>query len=211
MHTTQRTAFTVLAAFTFVALATDASSAQGAIIGVSGQTTWLGVAPVACTPGALTGPNAFTWNEQQGIFVNNVQCDMINNPGVSPGVPGLVSGLVDNHFIHFEPNTAVQFVSGSVTFASRIRGVIFRNVFLDITDIPLGAPGTLYPTGYPLRGLNAASMFSINNNVLTFQFAAPLPTADILQLRVITEHFVPSPGSMALLGLGGLVAVRRRR
>jgi len=208
MYTTSHTAVTVLA---LSALTTLVGSAAAAITGVSGQTTWLGVAPVACTPGALTGPNAFTWNEQQGIFVNNVQCDMINNPGVSPGIPGQVSGLVDNHFIHFEPNTAAQFVSGSVTFASRIRGVIFRNVFLDITDIPLGAPGTLYPTGYPLRGLNAASMFSINNNVLTFQFAAPLPTADILQLRVITEHFVPSPGSMALLGLGGLVAVRRRR
>lgn len=208
MHTTSNTAF---AAVALSALTTLVGSASAAITGVSGQTTWLGVAPVACTPGALTGPNAFTWNEQQGIFINNVQCDMINNPGVSPGIPGQISGLVDNHFIHFEPNTAVQFVSGTVTFASRIRGVIFRNVFLDITDIPLGSPGTVYPTGYPLRGLNAASMFSINNNVLSFQFAAPIPTADILQLRVITEHFVPSPGPMALLGLGGLAVARRRR
>lgn len=208
MPTTSHTAVAVLA---LSALTTLVESAGAAITGVSGQTTWLGVAPVSCAPGALLGPNAFTWNEQQGIFVNNVQCDMINNPGVSPGIPGQISGLVDNHFIHFEPNTAVQFVSGSVTFASRIRGVIFRNVFLDITDIPLGSPGTVYPTGYPLRGLNAASMFSINNNVLNFQFAAPLPTADILQLRVITEHFVPSPGPVALLGLGGLLAARRRR
>lgn len=192
--------------------AMGATFANGAITGVAGQTTWLALPPVACTPGALVGPNAFAWDEKQNLLVANVQCDMINNPGNSGApVAGLVSGVIDSHFIHFEPSTAAQFVNGQVTFAGKIRGVIFRALFLDVTDIPLGAPTTIYPTGNPNRGLNAASMFSINNNVLTFHFSSVVPTSDLIELRVLTEHIVPAPGCGALLGLGGLVAARRRR
>lgn len=195
-----------------VAVASGSVSALGAITGVAGQTTWLGAPPIACTPGALFGPNAFTWNEQQALVVSNVLCDMINNPGNSGGpVFGTVSGLVDSHFIHFEPNTAANIVTGQVTFAGKIRGVMFRQNTLDITDASLGSPGTLYPTGYGWRGLNGSSFFSINNNVLNFHFVGPIPTPDLLQLRVLTEHVVPAPGAMACLGLGGLLAARRRR
>jgi len=192
--------------------AVGATVSSAAITGVAGQTTWLGAPPISCTPGTLFGPNAFAWDEKQNQVVANVMCDLTNNPGNS-GAPvfGLVSGLVDSHFIHFEQNTAATLVNGQVTFAGKIRGVMFRQNTLDISDIPLGSPGTVYPTGYGWRGLNASSFFSINNNVLTFHFDGPLPTLDILQLRVLTEHVVPAPGSMALLGLGGLVAARRRR
>ncbi|MBX3390817.1 MAG: PEP-CTERM sorting domain-containing protein [Phycisphaeraceae bacterium] len=198
---------TVLGLFTGLA-----SAANAAITGVSGATTWLPLPPASCMPGALTGPTAFAWNEKQGLLVANVACNMVNNPGASPGaVAGLVSGVVDSHFIHFEPNTATQIVNGQVTFAGKIRGVIFKQLLLDITDVPLGSPGTVYPTGNPFRGLNASSIFTINNNVLHFHFAAPVPTSDLIELRVLTEHVVPAPGAMALLGLGGLGAARRRR
>ncbi|MGH7243166.1 MAG: PEP-CTERM sorting domain-containing protein [Phycisphaerales bacterium] len=186
--------------------------ASAAIIAVAGQTTWLLAPPVSCMPGALLGPNAFTWNEKQNLLVANVQCDMVNNPGNSGGaVPGLVSGIIDSHFIHFEPSTAGLNANGMVKFAGKIRGVIFRQIFLDITDIPLGAPATTYPTGNPLRGLNASSFFQINNNMLQFHFVGQIPPPDLLELRVLTEHVVPAPGSLALIGLGGLVAARRRR
>lgn len=188
-----------------------AGVASAAITGVTGQTTWLGSAPLNCTPGGLVGPNAFAWDEQQGINVAGVPCDMVNNPATNfTAILGTVTGLVDSHFIHFEPNTGSQIVNGTVTFSGKIRGVMFRQPFLDISDAPLGSPGTAYPTGYPFRGLNVSSMFSINNNVLSFHFVGPMPTADLLQLRVLTEH-VPAPGGAALLGLGGLVAARRKR
>ncbi len=189
-----------------------ATVANGAITGVAGATNWLVVPPLSCMPSALTGPTAFTWNEKQNLLVSNIACNMVNNPGNSGSpTPGLVSGIIDSHFIHFEPNTATQVVNGQVTFAGKIRGVIFKHVLLDITDGPLGSPTTTYPTGNPFRGLNASSIFQINNNVLTFHFSAPIPTADLLQLRVLTEHVVPAPGAMAMVGLGGLVAARRRR
>lgn len=189
-----------------------ATMSSGAITGVAGQTTWLGAPPLACGPGQLLGPNAFAWDEKQNQVVANVMCDLTNNPGNS-GAPvfGLVSGVVDSHFIHFQQNTAATLVNGQVTFAGKIRGVMFRQNTLDITDIPLGSPTTIYPTGYGWRGLNASSFFSINNNVLTFHFDGPIPTPDLLQLRVLTEHVVPAPGTMAMVGLGGLLAVRRRR
>lgn len=189
-----------------------AMAAQGAITGVTGQTTWLLTPPAACTPGALFGPNAYAWNEKQALVVSNVLCDLTNNPGNSGApVPGLISGLIDSHFIHFESNTAGNIVNGQVTFAGKIRGVIWKAGLLDITDVPLGAPATTYPTGNPFRGLNGSSFVSINNNVLTFHFSGPVPTSDLYQLRVLTEHVVPAPGALALLGLGGLVAARRRR
>lgn len=189
-----------------------ATMSSGAITGVAGQTTWLGAPPLACGPGQLFGPNAFAWDEKQNQVVANVMCDLTNNPGNS-GAPvfGLVSGVVDSHFIHFQQNTAATLVNGQVTFAGKIRGVMFRQNTLDITDIPLGSPATVYPTGYGWRGLNASSFFSINNNVLTFHFDGPIPTPDLLQLRVLTEHVVPAPGTMAMLGLGGVIAARRRR
>ncbi|MBN8598555.1 MAG: hypothetical protein J0L78_12865 [Planctomycetes bacterium] len=187
-------------------------SAFGAITGVAGQTTWLLTPPAAATPSSLLGPNAFAWDEKQNLFVTNVMCDLTNNPGNSSSpVFGLVSGNVDSHFIHFQQNTAATLVNGQVTFAGKIRGVMFMQNTLDITDIPLGSPSTIYPTGYGWRGLNASSFFSINNNVLTFHFDGPIPTPDILQLRVLTEHVVPAPGVMAMVGMGGLIAARRRR
>ncbi|MBS0191953.1 MAG: hypothetical protein U0573_04565 [Phycisphaerales bacterium] len=196
-----------------VAGAAGSVSALGAIAGVAGQTTWLGVPPIACTPGSLLGPNAFAWDEKQAQVVSNALCDMVNNPGNSSSpVFGTVSGLVDSHFIHFEPNTAANVVTGKVTFLGKIRGVMFRQNTLDITDASLGSPGTVYPTGYGWRGLNAASFFQINNNVLSFHFVGPIPTPDLLQLRVLTEHVVPAPGAVTMAGMGGLlVAARRRR
>ena len=195
-----------------VAGAVGSVSAFGAITGVAGQTTWLLSPPLAATPSSLLGPNAYAWNEQQALTVSNVPVDLVNNPGNSGSpVAGTVSGLIDSHFIHFEPNTASNVVNGQVTFAGQIRGVIFRAPLLDITDAPLGSPSTIYPTGSPFRGLNASSFFSISGNVLTFHFVGPIPTSDLLQLRVLTEHVVPAPGVMAMVGMGGLIAARRRR
>src|SRR5256885_827901 len=78
--------------------------AGAAITGTTGQATQIG-APASCLPFALTGPNAYAWDEQVNVTVSSgLLVDMSTNPSFAPGgnVPGLVTGAVDSHFIHWE-------------------------------------------------------------------------------------------------------------
>lgn len=190
-----------------------AGAASAAITGVTGQTTWLGSPPVSCVPLALTGFNAYAWDEQQNITLATLAVDMTNNPGTSAfTIPGLLGGTYDSHFIHFEGIPGVISAQGSVTFATKIVGVIFKNVTLDASDVTCGSFGTVYPTTYPFRGTNTTipSFFSINANTITFNLAALSAVGEVAQIRVITDA-VPAPGACALLGMTGLLAARRRR
>lgn len=205
----------VFSKFSVAALGMTAliSAANGAITSVSGQTTWLGSPPVSCWPGALTGFNAYAWDEQQNITLATLAVDMTNNPGTSAFmIPGLLGGTYDSHFIHFEGIPGVISAQGTVTFATNIVGVIVKPLTLDNSDFTCGAFGTSYPTGYPLRGTNTSipSFFSINANTITFNLAAIASVGEVAQIRVITDA-VPAPGVAGLLAMGGLVAARRRR
>lgn len=187
------------------------SGASAGIQTVSGNTTWLPLPPAACGLGQLAGQNAYAWDEQQGVSLN-LAVDMTNNPGTSASpIPGNISGVYDSHFLHFEPVPGVIGAAGTVTFWNPIVAVIFGNTTLDVSDAPAGAGGTAYPTLCPLRGVVNSSLnnFSINGNVLSYHFAAMVPTQFVDQVRVITQ--TPAPGSVALVGAGALVATRRRR
>ncbi|MBY0112372.1 MAG: hypothetical protein K2Y21_06090 [Phycisphaerales bacterium] len=187
------------------------STAGAAIISVSGQTTLLGVNPPSATFGTLTGPNLYCWNEKTNITTTGVWADMTNNPAnESSAIPGVVAGTYDSHFLHLDNPNGFFGTSGSVTFSSQIVAVFFRAVNLDNTDALFGNNTTTYDTFYPLRGLNAASLFGISGNTLKFNLTALAPTAEMIELRVLT-HSVPAPGSAATLGLAGLFAARRKR
>lgn len=203
--------FTTTAA-SFIITATIAASAQAGIVSVAGATVHLGVAPVAANPIALNGPLAFAWDEQQGVFVPPIPVNMLNNPGNSGApVPGVYSNVVDSHMIHFAPHVAPGFNAvGSVTFAANIVAVIWNDVFLNISDPFVGAGGTAYPTGNPMRGMSLPSALSVNTNVLQFNLWGVAGTLDFEQIRVLTER-VPAPGPIALLGMASLVIARRRR
>lgn len=197
---------TTLALATF----TLASAAFGSISATGLQCVQIGPPPVADFPG-LFSLNAEAWDEQQGIIVNNVFCDMTVNPSNSGGpTPGLVSGLVDSHFIHFT-HGSVPFVSGDIWFNDPIVGVMFNDAPLDLSDW-LGAGGTTYPTGQIARGTNLAfgSTIAINGNYMHFSLVDINPAIVISQIRVLTRP-VPAPGAIGLAALGGLVAFRRRR
>ncbi|MBX3378451.1 MAG: PEP-CTERM sorting domain-containing protein [Phycisphaeraceae bacterium] len=200
--------YTMMAA---TGLVIGATAASAAITGVSGSATWLGVAPANCSPGFLTGPTVYTWDEQQNVPTGGVFVDMVNNPGTSAGaISGVIGGVFDSHFLHLEDYSGVGPFNGSVTFSGQIIGVIFVNTTLDSTDASFGAGGTVYPTGYPFRGLNSQSSFSISGNTLNFSLFALSPVPEVVQIRVLT-HPVPAPGGIAALGLGGLFLSRRRR
>ena len=204
-----RNANTVVGLSTLAVLALSASTASAAITGVGGQATFLGVAPPSCVPGALTGFTAFAWDEQQnrGVALN---ADMINNPANNgTAIPGAIGGIYDSHFIHFEGIPGIIGVQGTVTFNNPIAAVMFLQPNLDASDGPLGSFGTIYPTGLGQRGVTAASMFSINGNVLTFNLASTSIPNDVEQIRVLTA--VPTPAGASLLALGGAATLLRRR
>ena len=201
---------TTLAALSTLTLA---SLASANILFVTGNTVQIG-APLACGWGQQTGQNAFAWNERTGVnlFLN---VDMINNPGSSTSpTPGTVGGgPFDTHFIHFDSVPGIVQAIGTVTFDAPIAAVIFKNTTLDASDGSAGALGTVYPTGYPFRGLSSTppSFFSISGATLSFNFSTIVPSNFVDQVRVITHTVSPSPGSAALLGLAGVFAARRRR
>lgn len=196
---------TIVSASTLILIA---SSAQAAITGTTGGALQIGPPPSA-VPGAITGLTAFAWDEQiNAPFVGIA--DMINNPSTIGGaIAGPVAGVYDSHFIHFEGIPGVIGVGGTVTFNNPIVAVMFNQPNLDASDAALGAFGTVYPTGFGLRGVSAASFFSINANVLTFQLTSTSFVGDIEQIRVLTQ--VPAPGALGLLAAGGVLASRRRR
>lgn len=197
-----------LASFATFSLTLPASAA---IVGVTGMTTWLGVPPPACTPTTLTGQFAFCWDEQQNVLVNQL-VDMVNNPGSSNApVPGAVNGIYDSHFLHFDDQSGSPPATGTITFNNPIVAVIYKNSLLDQSDPTAGAFGTLYPTGYPFRGLITApsSFVTVSGNTLTFDLNTLDPVYVVAQVRVLTA--VPAPGSAALLAIAGGLVWRRRR
>lgn len=199
-----------LAAAALAALCAGAPHASGAIVGVTGQTQQI-APPPSCVLGALQTFDAQAWDEQTNVPLNLV-VDMVNNPGTSgAAVAGLLNGVYNSHFIHYEGIPGVITATGTVTFNAQIVGVAFSPLTLDATDALAGAGGTVYPTLYPLRGIfsNPVSSFSINNNVLSFNIHSLAPTAHVVQIRVFT--LVPAPGGGAALAALGLLGVRRKR
>jgi len=202
------------------ALAASAGSANAAIISVTGSAVQI-AAPASALYLALPGPPAFCWDEQQnvaipasGLLVNTLGNGFWTGPGGNANV--YFGGPVDSHIIHFDASQGVSNVGGQVTFSGNIVAVIYENILLDATDLSLGAIGTAYETGNPIRSnmTNALfqSAYQVNNNVLDFSLWASVPGLPnrMTELRVLTAA-VPAPGAVALLGLAGLVGSRRRK
>lgn len=188
------------------------AGAQAAIVGTGGSAVQI-PAPPSAMFGALTGAPAWCWDEQQSVMVSGLPVNLSVNPSNSTApTPGVVNGLVDSHFIHFNDVMNPQ-TFGSVTFNAPIIGVAYGNFELDASDLASGALGTIYPTGSPMRGVNSTfpvSVVSISGNTIHFDLrVGSAALADLDQIRVFTA--VPTPGSLALLGVAGLAGVRRRR
>lgn len=196
--------------FALASVAAVALPAAASIIGTTGMVTQIG-APPSAMPGALTAFNAWAWDEATNISLGTMAVDLSTNPSNTfAPVPGFISGLVDSHFIHYDgvPGTVI---TGTVTFSQPILAVQYRDTNLDLTDA-LATTGTIYPTNLPGRGFfnwTGSDFIDINGSVLSFQMVG-IGAPDLEQVRVFTRA-VPAPGSMALLGLGGLLAARRRR
>ena len=193
-----------------------AGSAQAAITSVAGQAVQI-APPAITTVGALAGPPAYCWNEMSGVSSTALLVNTVGNGTFTAGSwgPAIISGVFDSHMIHFDAATGVASVTGTATFSGNIIGVIYQNTLLDISDGPLGAPGTSYLTGNPLRSHSAnlgSSSYTVAGNTINFTlwaYAFPGHQNYISELRVLTA--VPAPGAAALLALAGVAGRRGRR
>jgi hypothetical protein len=200
-----------------VLLSLAAANAQAAITGNSGMTTFLATPPVNAQQFALTGITAYCWNEQSNVnssatVVNLTAPGTYTGPGANVGV---VSGLFESHFIHFDPGAAFGGVGGSVSFSSAIRAVIYDENLLTISDAPFGAGGTTYDTGNPFRSTNGnalgGNVVTYAGNTINFQLGVfPGQVNRMVEIRVLTD-VVPTPGTGALALAAALGATRRRR
>ncbi len=206
---------TCLASLSLVVAA--ATTANAAITGNTGMTTYLAVPPVNAQQFALTGVTAYCWNEQNNVnssatVVNLTAPGTYTGPGANVGV---VSGLFESHFIHFDPSPTPGGVGGSVTFSAAIRAVIYDENLLTISDGPFGAGGTTYATGNPFRSTNGnalgGNVVTFAGNTINFQLGVfPGQVNRMVEIRVLTD-VVPTPGTGALALAGTLLASRRRR
>lgn len=209
---------------TFVAIFTIvlsvAASAQAATVPIA--------PPPSVLPGALTNQtDAYLFLESTLTLSSPLAVD-ISSPGLyntsSPSSAGVIPAGTDisSYMIHHESvSQQYSFIYITYTFPEPVLGIITTDAKLDATDLTLGAPGTLYPTGLEFRGLEMPytitpdSVFWAGNQVYV---AVASTTALILdQMRVITEATipVPEPGSITLsvLGAVGLAVMcwRKRR
>jgi hypothetical protein len=188
--------------------------AGASIISTSGMATQI-VPPASCLPGALVGPPAYCWNEQANVTASALGVNLTGNGVYTGWTPnfGVISGQFDSHFIHFDALAGVANVTGTVTFSSSIVGVVYDESLLSATDAMFGAGGTAYPTGNFFRSMSGnmpgMSTIGVAGNTLSFDLWAMQPGNYLGEIRVFT-HSVPTPGSLALLGLGGLLCARRR-
>lgn len=197
-----------------IVVSAAASSAHAAIISTTGACTQI-VPPASALPGALAGPPAYCWNEQVNVNTASTAVNIASN-GFFTGGPysTFAAGLFDSHMIHFDASTGVASVSGSVTFNANIVAVIFDEALLSVSDATFGAGGTTYYNNpnrsYSANTLSPNTWLNISGNTITFDLWALPPGNFMAEVRVLT-HPVPTPGPLALVGLGGLVIARRRR
>lgn len=210
--------FAVLASLALVAGFTTTGHAS--IVGSSGSVSVI-AAPADARLNVLTSLTlARAWDEQQNaLLASNLRIDAFA-PGAYLAQSDLVNAFIPagtrvaSHYVHFDtPAGTAASITGSVTFAARILGVIVQGDaqgidWLDRSDFL--SSGTLYDDGLVARGLEMASAdsFSISPDGLTLSFAFQI-TEPGDRLRVITE--IPAPGAAATLGLAGLLVARRRR
>ncbi len=113
-------------------------------------------------------------------------------------------------FVHASPNAP------AVDIALAGGDVLFSNVMFGTSGGYITVPGGSYNLDVRLAGtqtvvLSVPSLAVANNTVSTVWAMGLVGNQETPLQAVVTLDAVPAPGAMALLGLGGVVASRRRR
>ena len=113
-----------------------------------------------------------------------------------------------DNFLDALTNDGTNNGGGNITNIESFQLPLFFNPFFDASNpIALGAL-TYTPNSYA-GGVATFGSTHVNFDVYTDSFGTSIPYTGVVNGGSFT--IVPAPASMALLGLGGLVATRRRR
>ena len=192
-------------------LASTVSTATAGISSVSGDIDIL--TESADFRGNRTESSNVRIYQEQDTFLlpASVSIDM---DGAMESGDSLANGVeVNSYYFHFDPVGRDRTVAtGSVTFGEQIIGIMVNGQTLFLSD-PVLANGSIVPnTGSASRGLDAGGdVISVSADGFTLNIESLTSSASYDQFRVLTAAPIPTPGAMALLGLGGLAAARRRR
>ncbi|HMS54664.1 MAG TPA: PEP-CTERM sorting domain-containing protein [Fimbriimonadaceae bacterium] len=163
------------------------------------------------------------WDEVQNVALSQtIEVDInamgvYQNPFTSANAEISRGTMVSSHTLYFDPNQSRRGVA-TFTFDAAIIGIITSEGNAASNDrfmksdflIPGAVPAAnLATTHYNARGIEFGPEVITwsTPNVLTVDLSASSPGD---QIRVITQA-VPEPGTIAALGLGALVLVRRKR
>ncbi len=133
-------------------------------------------------------------------------------------IPGVNTSIVNSYLIHFDPTSGLggRTTTGWIEFNAPIYIITHPNNDIDQTDARFGMNGVTYGQGLSDRGwdLASADWFDISTpsaGIWKLSWEANA-SSGMDEMRIIEiVDTIPTPGSVALLGLGGLAVLRRRR
>ncbi len=194
----------VFCAITAIALA--AGSAQAVTIATFADPT----------SGAV--PSLFQWNATTSTITGGW-----SGTGLTLQTPGSSQpDLIDATFsltplvATFNMFGTVGFGAGAVQFFDSLANPVFRIDFDNAVMSSAIAFGASDFIGFNVRFSGTLLDFPTQNEAFAFSFANPTPTANggftvTSSFTSSADRVIPAPGSIALIGAGGLVLARRRR
>lgn len=193
---------TLSLAFVVAALAGTATSASAALIFSNVSVT-----------GSVASPNAVATGANDIDFTFTSPGGVVGDP-VAP----IRSGNIVITFNVLSTEGAITTDIASILGATVGSGIIiFNEVIEDNVTGQILATANLTinannppPQSLPIQFSQPSSNFKVKKTLFLYAPDSAAPV-DLAQVGLIEQRFVPAPGALALLGLGGLVATRRRR